>query len=92
MHVAIEAIGWIGSLLILVSLSQSRPWRLHMLNIAACIILIAYNAFIGAVPGVGLNVGLVLVNLWRLRAMSREQHQTAGDTPLRGIPAEAHRG
>ncbi|WP_439435743.1 hypothetical protein [Pseudarthrobacter sp. YS3] len=65
----VETIGWIGSALILVSLAQSRPRRLHLLNLGACIVLIAYNALIGAVPGIGLNAGLILVNLWRLRTL-----------------------
>lgn len=72
MQILIETIGWAGSLLILVSLAQSQPARLHLLNVIACLILIAYNGFIGAVPGVGLNVGLVLVNLWRLRVIAKQ--------------------
>lgn len=69
MQIAIETIGWTGSALILVSVAQSRPRRLHLLNIGACITLTVYNAFIGAVPGIGLNAGLILVNLWRLRSL-----------------------
>lgn len=76
MQLIVESIGWIGSALILVSLAQSQPRRLHSLNIGACIVLIAYNALIGAVPGIGLNAGLILVNLWRLRALPRGR--TAG--------------
>ena len=68
----IDAIGWVGSALILVSLAQPQARRLHTLNIAACVVLIGYNGLIGAVPGVALNTGLILVNLWRLRALSRE--------------------
>lgn len=77
-HLMTETIGWLGSALILVSLAQSLPRRLHLLNIVACIVLIAYNAFIGAIPGVGLNAGLILVNLWRLRALSRDRQAEAG--------------
>ncbi|MEC5181294.1 hypothetical protein [Arthrobacter sp. CG_A4] len=81
MNVAIETIGWLGSALIIVSLAQAQPWRLHRLNIGACIVLIAYNALIGAVPGIGLNVGLILVNLWRLRALDRgRQAEIPGET------------
>lgn len=80
MHVVIETIGWLGSALILVSLAQAQPRRLHRLNIGACIVLIAYNALIGAVPGIGLNAGLILVNLWRLRALARDrQAQDRGE-------------
>ena len=68
----IDAIGRAGSALILVSLAQSQARRLHTLNIAACVVLIGYNGLIWAVPGVALNLGLILVNLWRLRSLSRE--------------------
>lgn len=81
MHIIIETIGWLGSALILVSLAQAQPRRLHLLNIGACIVLIAYNTLIGAIPGVGLNAGLILVNLWRLRALDRErQAEDPGET------------
>ncbi|WP_104177498.1 hypothetical protein [Cryobacterium sp. Y50] len=68
----IDAIGWVGSALIMVSLAQPQARRLHTLNIAACVVLIGYNSLIGAVPGVALNAGLILINCWRLRALSRE--------------------
>ena len=68
----IDAIGWVGSALIMASLAQPQARRLHTLNIAACLVLIGYNCLIGAVPGVALNSGLILVNLWRLRALSRK--------------------
>lgn len=69
MQLATETVGWIGSALIIISLAQPQPRRLHRLNICACVVLIAYNALIGAVPGIALNAGLILVNLWRLRAL-----------------------
>lgn len=69
MQLVNETVGWIGSALILVSLAQSQPRRLHGLNVAACVILVAYNLMIGAIPGIGLNIGLILVNLWRLKAL-----------------------
>lgn len=71
-----ETVGWIGSALILVSLAQSQPRRLHRLNIGACIVLAIYNGFIGAIPGIGLNVGLILVNLWRLHSLQRKSLRT----------------
>lgn len=98
MPIIVETIGWLGSALILISLAQARPRRLHLLNIGACIVLIVYNMLIGAVPGLGLNAGLILVNLWRLRSLSREQQtehpqgtdQTAA-SPADAITHPAHR-
>jgi hypothetical protein len=69
MELVTETVGWIGSAVILVSLAQSQPRRLHRLNIRACLVLITYNTLIGAIPGIGLNSGLILVNLRRLRAL-----------------------
>lgn len=55
--------------MILASIAQSPQRRLHLLNIWACIVLSIYNCLIEAVPGIGLNAGLILVNVWRLRRL-----------------------
>lgn len=62
----IETLGWVGSVLLVVSLAQPRIQRLHSLNIVAAVLLVAYNAFIGADSGIALNIGVIAVNVWRL--------------------------
>jgi hypothetical protein len=66
----VNAIGWIGTALVILSLAQARAIRLHVLNLSAALILVGYNALIGALPGIGLNAALVLVNAWRLWRLS----------------------
>ena len=60
-----------------------------MLNIGACIVLIVYNALIGAVPGMGLNAGLIFVNLWRLRSLPREPAAAGHPGDTDGVPLTA---
>ncbi|MCU1441673.1 MAG: hypothetical protein JWP85_2670 [Rhodoglobus sp.] len=76
----VEIIGWAGSALVVVALAQSHALRLYMLNGAATVVLIAYNALIGALPGVGLNVALLVVALWRIRTILRSKPAVAANT------------
>lgn len=69
----VNSIGWLGTALVVVSLAQARVIRLHVMNLLSAVILIGYNALIGALPGVGLNVALVLVNAWRLWVLCRPE-------------------
>lgn len=85
-----DVIGWAGSALLLISVAQKQKRRLHALNIVASAVLGLYNIFIGAIPGVALNIGLVLVNLWQLRSTSTSitpptnDHMPQSENPLHG--------
>ena len=41
----LDILGWGGSALLVYSLLQSRVLRFRVLNLAACLILLAFNAF-----------------------------------------------
>ena len=65
----LEIFGWLGSLILVVSMMQQRIMRLRVINLVGCIIHIIYNAIVGVWPMVGLNVVLAaiqIINLWRL--------------------------
>lgn len=70
-HVIANIIGWFGTVLVVVSLTQARVVRLHVMNLIASLILTFYNLLIGAMPGVGLNIAMMLVNAWRLWVLSK---------------------
>lgn len=78
-NVLVNAIGWLGTLLVVVSITQSRIVRLHVMNLIASLILTFYNLLIGAIPGVGLNIALMLVNAWRLWALSKPVNILSGE-------------
>jgi hypothetical protein len=46
MHTLLEAIGWIGSVLVVVSLTQSRVLRFRWMNLVGSVVATVYNAII----------------------------------------------
>lgn len=70
----VEAVGWIGSAVLIVSLMQTRVMRFRVLNAASCVVLVFYNAVVGVWPMVAMNVVLVGINLWVIARLLRERH------------------
>ncbi|MET7753040.1 hypothetical protein [Micromonospora sp. NPDC005367] len=73
----LELVGWVGSVVLVWSLLQTRVLRLRALNLIGCLILIGYNAAIRVWPMVGLNVVLAVINIWYLRRMLATRHDEA---------------
>ena len=70
----LDVLGWGGSALLVYSLLQSRVLRFRVLNLAACLILLAFNAFIGVWPMVGMNAVLCAINVWFIVQLVRDRH------------------
>lgn len=70
----LELIGWAGSAVLVISLLQTRVMRFRVLNAAACVVLVGYNAALQVWPMVGMNIVLVAINLWVIRRLLRERH------------------
>src|SRR5690606_9566890 len=70
----LELIGWAGSAVLVISLLQTRVMRFRVLNAAACVVLIGYNAAVEVWPMVGMNVVLVAINVWVIRKLLRDRH------------------
>jgi hypothetical protein len=70
----LDAVGWIGSALLVWSLLQTRILRLRALNLIGCFILIGFNAMLRVWPMVGLNVVLAIINVYYLQKMLRTRH------------------
>lgn len=69
MDIVLEAIGWIGSALVVISLTQARVLRFRWMNLAGSVIATAYNAVIGIWPFFAMNLAIAIINtywLWRL--------------------------
>jgi hypothetical protein len=62
-----ELIGYIGSALVVTSLSMSSIIRLRFVNLAGAIVFGAYGVLIGAVPIVIANIVITGIDLWCLR-------------------------
>jgi hypothetical protein len=70
----LDALGWVGSALLVWSLLQSRQLRLRALNLVACLVLIAFNAALGVWPQAAMNVVLAGINLYFLFRLVTTRH------------------
>ncbi len=86
----LEALGWVGSAVLVVSLLQTQLLRLRLINLVGCVILIGYNATLSVWPMVGLNVVLAAVNVTYLWRMLRTRHDAAAFTVLEVDPGETY--
>jgi hypothetical protein len=69
----VDALGWLGSALLVYSLLQARILRLRVLNTVACVILIVFNALLAVWPMVAMNVVLAAINIVFIVRMLRER-------------------
>ncbi|WP_129338164.1 YgjV family protein [Cellulomonas endophytica] len=70
----LEAVGWAGSALLVVSLTQTRVMRFRVLNLLACLVLVGYNAAVGVWPMAVVNVVLATINLVVVVRLLRHRH------------------
>lgn len=63
----IEWLGYLASVLILVSLLMSSIVKLRWINLAGAGIFAVYGFFIGALPVGVMNLGIVIINIYYLR-------------------------
>lgn len=73
----LDILGWGGSALLVYSLLQSRVLRFRVLNLAACLLLVVFNALIEVWPMVGMNVVLSLINIYFIAKLTRDRHDDA---------------
>jgi hypothetical protein len=65
----LDVTGWLGSALLVYSVMQARVLRFRVLNLAACVVLIVFNAALEIWPMVAMNIALCLINAWHIRAL-----------------------
>lgn len=70
----LDVLGWVGSALLIYSIMQARVLRFRVLNLAACVILVVFNALLEIWPMVAMNVALAAINLWFLRKLLSARH------------------
>lgn len=78
MGVTLDVVGWLGSILLVVSLLQSRMTVLRVLNLVAAVVLTGYNVAISAWPMVAMNAAVALIDIGHLAAIRRRQVGTSG--------------
>lgn len=70
----LDALGWGGSALLVFSLMQQRVLRFRVLNLAAGLALLLFNALIEVWPMVGLNAVTSAINVWFLVRLVGSRH------------------
>ena len=86
----LDLFGWFGSGLLIFSLLQTRVLRFRLLNLAASLSLVVFNALVGVWPMVGMNVATSSINLWFIARMLRERHDEAAFDVLQVGPGDAY--
>lgn len=66
MNIYVEIFGYLGTLLVFISMTMSSMRRLRVLNILGSLVTAIYSVIISAYPILFLNLGLSLVNLYKL--------------------------
>lgn len=74
-HILIEAVGYLGSLLVLVSMLMTSVFKLRVINTIGSCIFTVYALIIHSYPTALMNFCLVLINLhflWKMSRMDRD--------------------
>jgi hypothetical protein len=86
----LDALGWVGSALLVYSVMQARVLRFRLVNLVACVVLVVFNAFIEVWPMVAMNVALAAINVWFLRRLLADRHDEAAFEVLQVGPDDAY--
>ena len=70
-QVALEAVGWIGSGIVVWSMMQQRILRLRLYNLIGCLVQVLYNGVLGVWPVVALNAVLAVIQVVNLTRLLR---------------------
>lgn len=71
----IEVVGYVGSALIVLSLMMRSLLRLRVINLVGAIVFTIYGVLIEAPPVWVVNGAIVLIDLWYLRQMLRDDDE-----------------
>ena len=86
----LDLFGWFGSALLIFSLLQTRVLRFRILNLAASLSLVLFNALVGVWPMVGMNLATSAINVWFIWQMVRDRHDDQVFEALQVGPRDAY--
>lgn len=66
MNIYLEILGYVASLVVLVSLVMSSIKRLRWINLFGAMLFSAYGFFIGSIPTGMMNLGIVVIDMYYL--------------------------
>ena len=60
----LEVIGWVGSILVVLSLMQARVLRFRWMNLIGAVIATGYNAWVGVWPFAAMNAAISIIDVY----------------------------
>jgi hypothetical protein len=85
----LEVVGWLGSALVVLSLTVAGVWRFRILNLVGAVIATAYNAVLGIWPFVAMNAAISVIDVYWLVRLHRERHDAAAYDVIEVGPDDA---
>jgi len=73
----LEIVGWTGSALVILSLTQARVLRFRVLNLVGALLAVLYNVVLAIWPFAVMNAVIAVIDLYWLRRLVRERHDPA---------------
>lgn len=86
----LEVLGWAGSALLIVSLLQTRVLRFRVLNLAASLLLVLFNALLAVWPMVGMNAAVAVINVFFIIRLLRDWRSETAYEVLEVKPHDAY--
>ena len=72
-----ELIGYLASILIVVSLLMSSLYRLRVINLVGAVVFTVYGVLIGSIPVIATNGAIVLIDIYYLLQLQRDRAHDA---------------
>ena len=72
-----EVFGWIGSGLVILSLTQARVLRFRVLNLVGAVVATVYNTALGIWPFAAMNAAITIIDVYWLLRLLRGRHDAA---------------
>jgi ribosomal protein S18 acetylase RimI-like enzyme len=79
---AVEAVGYVASALVVLSLAMTSVVRLRIISLAGSVAFVVYGVLIDSAPIIVTNVSIAVINLWFLRT-ELGFHRDLGVSPIR---------
>jgi hypothetical protein len=86
----LEIVGWAGSALIIVSLTQARVLRFRVLNLVGALLAVAYNTWLSIWPFTAMNAVIAVIDMYWLRRLLAERHDGATYQVVEVAPSDEY--
>jgi len=71
----IELLGWMSSVVVLVSMTFKTMWKLRLMNSVACVMWICYGYFITNNPTMFVNLAILITHIiWFVKNKTNEKN------------------